>query len=52
MKPVVEPVRRYEGSRWARRLRELEVEIAHMKKLLAEAGSDKAMPKELAEGER
>ncbi len=34
----------------ARRLRELEVENARLKKLLAEAELDKAMLKELAEG--
>ena len=34
----------------ARRLKELEVENARLKKLLAEAGLDKAMLKELAEG--
>ena len=34
----------------ARRLKELEVENARLKKLLAEAELDKAMLKELAEG--
>ena len=34
----------------AKRLRELEVENARLKKLLAEAELDKAMLKELAEG--
>jgi putative transposase len=46
---VAQPVRRDEGRR-RQRLRELETENARLKKLLAEAELDKAMLKELAEG--
>jgi hypothetical protein len=46
---VAQPVRRHEGHR-GQAPRELEVENARLKKLLAEAELDKAMLKELAEG--
>ena len=56
-----QPPSQHIGCRWrrayagmspshARRLKELEVENARLKKLLAEAELDKAMLKELAEG--
>jgi cell shape-determining protein MreC len=49
VEPVAVPVRR-EKANEAKRLRELEGENARLKKLLAEAELDKAMLKELAEG--
>ena len=43
------PVRRHEGND-AKRLKDLEAENARLKKLIAEAELDKAMLREIAEG--
>ncbi len=49
LEPLARPVRGHEGRR-GQCLRQLEVENGRLKKLLAEAELDKAMLKELAEG--